>query len=221
MNTIIKDQDVGNWFGLRTEMYSKLLAYELTTEEKIKFSFSNPDAGWIDLSISSGNDIVETIQLTNVWDDDPIANIVRWLEKVHSEEHCTSAVYLEGEGRDILFQFDPFVYGNNELYDLFPNFNNMGLFSVIISEDVEKIHFAVCDRKKFVNNWYLAICDFAERQKNNTLLCFENWTNELYGKSLDRYSDNYRSNSVKMMCQKLQSEILDEACGRKKNKSQK
>jgi hypothetical protein len=204
------------WFAKRAQLYDTLASDKLPEKKDVTIHLSDPDAGWIDMEIRFNGKTIETISLTNIWGDDPLGELVRWLESVHSEDYAPSSLFHDGEAVEIIFMFDPFNFSSDEQDKNHPDYYQMGAFSIFIrnANAEERMNYAVCDRTTFVKNWYSAICNFAKRQKKNPSLIKE-WAGELYcnknswpGSMSRGVSDTYKATMTKRMMDNLHSDKL-------------
>ena len=211
------------WFAARSEMYATLASDAILPKSKVKYHFHDPEAGWVKLDILFDDKIVETLSLSNVWDTDPVRDIMHWLERTSKAILEPTCLYIDGEGDDYLLQFDPLAFPTHEQRKNFPDHEELGVFSVLnydYNADI-RLHYCVCNKKIFISTIYNAICDFAERQSKNPPAGL-NWADQLYptNHAVPNASTKDSPNSVRKMVHALQSTELDAYTGRlrKKNK---
>ena len=205
-----------SWLQKRAEMYSSVSECDFSDLKKVDFHFDDPEAGWVDMTVSFDDVAVAEISLSGVWGRDPVAELLRWTENCIRSPEVPHYLYHDGERNDFVFHFESFIFPPVEPKIENGHFYEAGLFSLFLGDNNGAMIYAMCDIKDFRTNLYNAICDFAERQKTN-VNAVRDWAWYIYDqKILGRYKegeecDDEEDNQLarKMMLDNLRSRIIE------------
>ncbi len=187
-----------SWMQKRAEMYSAIAKSDFLNLKKVDFYFADPEAGWVDMTVSFDGAAVAELSLSGVWGSDPVADLLIWTEKCIKDNHIPHYLYHDGEGRDYVFHFEELMFPPK--YDGFDykHYYSSGIFSLFIYDrGNERFIYTLCDTEEFRKNLYKAVCDFAKRQKNNDR-AVRDWAWYIYDqKVLNRYKENEKCDDEK------------------------
>ena len=186
-----------SWMQKRAEMYSAIAKSDFLNLKKVDFYFADPEAGWVDMTVSFDGAAVAELSLSGVWGSDPVADLLIWTENcIHSPE-VPHYLYHDGERDDFVFHFESFIFPPVEPKLENGHFCEAGLFSLFLGNNNGKLVYAVCDIQDFRTNLFNAIHAFAERQKIN-VNAVRDWAWYIYDqKVLNRYKENEKCDDEK------------------------
>ena len=182
-----------NWFTKRAELYKEVAAWVNKPFDEVFFDFSTPDCGWIDVSIYVNSKkrhqfpLIDTINC--------LPQIRTWLEDIVIDTKLSSDLYLELEGRVVIFHYEhirlaevgvrrKFVNKDRdkdewESFDANINEPDTGLFYLYDSgcEDIPIVCY--CKTKQFIFALYNSLIYYSSKGKYTHLIGNE-WLNKHY-----------------------------------------
>jgi hypothetical protein len=141
--------------------------------------------------------VVAELHLSGVWSD-PVADLLRWTERCIAEPNVPHYLYHDAENPELVFHFEELMFPPDDID--FEHYYATGIFSLFQSGVFDENHtdglhyvdeflYTLCDIRDFRTNLYNAVCDFAQRQKNNER-AVEDWAWFMYDrKVLSRYKE--------------------------------
>lgn len=199
------------WLKKRAEMYSYIAESGFYPLRKVGFHFSDPHAGWVDVTISIDGEEVAKACLSNVLDGDPVGEMIDWAESCTKDP--SNYCFPFGEGTDYIFHYENLLYNQSEKNG---KWLDTGIFSLFIKRmDGIQFEYALCDTKEFVESFYNAILDFAKHQETNENVVYD-WAGEIYGDGGEEYSEEDKQQARKRMIDNIKSPILEEYIKRKR-----
>lgn len=178
-----QDKPATSYYSQKAEMYAALACDELPPVKKVDFHFSNPDAGWVDLTIRFDGEEVECVPLSGVWDVDPVSEIMHWIRRLITEFERPTTLYHNGEGTEILFTFEPFLDPTDAQYERYPDFYKLGIFYLFASSHTPKMIYALCRKDDFIRSVYDAVRDFEKRLRRSKTSVRE-WASFVYSQAV-------------------------------------
>ena len=143
-----------SWMQKRAEMYSAIAKSDFLNLKKVDFYFADPEAGWVDMTVSFDGAAVAELSLSGVWGSDPVADLLIWTENcIHSPE-VPHYLYHDGERDDFVFHFESFIFPPVEPKLENGHFCEAGLFSLFLGNNNGKLVYAVCDIQDFRTNLF-------------------------------------------------------------------
>ena len=221
----MKDLVPYSWLQKHAEMYSSVSQSDFSDLKKVDFHFDDPEAGWVDMTISFDGVAVAEISLSGIWGSDPVGELLRWTENCIHTPEVPHYLYHDGERNDFVFHFESFIFPPIEPKLENGHFCESGLFSLFLGDNNGKLVYAVCDIQDFMTNLYNAIRDFAERQKIN-VNAVRDWAWYIYDqKVLGRYKEGEKCDdeeddrlAKKMMLANLRSRKIEKYIQESKKK---
>lgn len=186
------------WFLERARIYQQFGERFPKSLDKVTFSFSNPKAGWMDMTVKVNDEIKLEVPISTCFN--PFMDFSRWMQDIVKEAYQEQTVGFDYEGAGCYFHYEQLIspqIGAEVIYDENGNRTNewryfdansryeVGLF-YIYNSGMDNIPVcAVCKTKDFINSFYTALLwHFANGNKN-----FEHeW---FYGENADYKKPRY------------------------------
>lgn len=93
-----------SWFEARSKLYADVALWDKQKPDTVYFEFSEPNAGWIDVSIYSNGIKLLTFPASTVLD--PFCDLKKWLEDIVEDTKLSSEMYIDCEGRIIILHYE-------------------------------------------------------------------------------------------------------------------
>lgn len=170
--------DTPGWFEQRAKLYAEVAKWDYREPDEIYFSFSEPDCGWIDITVFTNGKKVHTFPVSQAFD--PFYQLKDWMEDIVNDNKLTSDFSVEVEGRTIIFHYEhirnaqfgsgrKFVSEEYELdewedYDA-NTYPDLGLFYLYDSAEQELPVVCYCKTKQFLFALYNGLLYYSSRTK--------------------------------------------------------
>lgn len=158
------------WFLERARIYQQLGEQFPKSLDKVTFSFSNPEAGWMNMTVKVNGETKLEVPISTCFD--PFADFSRWMQDIVKEAYQEQTVGFDYEGACCYFHYEQLTsprIGAEVIYDENGNRTNewrdydansryeVGLF-YIYNSGKDNIPFcAICKTKDFINSFYTAL----------------------------------------------------------------
>lgn len=96
--------DTPDWFEQRAKLYAEVAKWGYRKPDEIYFGFSDPDSGWIDITIYINGKKVHTFPISQAFD--PFFQLKVWMEDIVNDTKLSTDINIEVEGRTIIFHYE-------------------------------------------------------------------------------------------------------------------
>lgn len=192
------------WFELRVNVYKEVSTWINRTFDQVYFDFSKPDCGWIDVSIYINSKKACSFPLSAAFD--PFFELKMWMEDIVNDHKLSSELYLEAEGRTIIFHYEHIRLGQfgverkfisqdseQDEWEYFDANNitpDTGLFYIYYSGLEEIPVVCYCKTKDLISALYNGLMFYASRTQNAPLIGKE-WYYTFHDDNGDPIYDNW------------------------------
>ena len=171
---------LAQWHIARSKLYAQVATWEDYLPREIYFDFSNPNCGWMDISIYADGNHCHTFPVSAAFD--PFTDIKKWMEAIVDDTILAENMSIEADERTIVLHYEHVRLAEKGTKRMFTNghrahdewqqcdamsYPDIGLFYLYDSavEDIAAV--CLCNTKQFLSALYHAMLEFARNGKHD------------------------------------------------------
>ena len=169
------------WFKAKAQIYSNVAEWGDKEFDEVFFNFSNPKAGWIEMSIYIDGERLHTFPLSAALD--PFNEMRIWMEDIANDFKLSADLNIDAEGRNIVLHYErvslsevivrrKYVHEDRDK-DQWASYNAVtepesGLF-YIYDTDTETVPvLCYCQTKQLLHALYVGLLNYASRSESKS-----------------------------------------------------
>jgi hypothetical protein len=171
------------WFEQRSKLYAEVAKWDSSHIKEIYFDFSEPDCGWMDITIYLDGKRIHTFPISQCFD--PFFEMKVWMEDIVNDFKLGSDLYIEVDGRTIIMHYEHICLAslgcgvvNGYFEDKEPEWEeydtnscpDIGLFYLYDSGTKSIPVVCICKTKQFLFSLYNGLLAYAARSKSVPLI---------------------------------------------------
>lgn len=176
--------DTPQWFALRGDLYKEVSIWKNKPFDQVYFEFSKPDCGWINVTVYVNSKKKSLFPLSEA--HNPFKELRSWMEDVVNDFKLAADLYIEVEGRTIIFHYEHIKLANVgcgrkfvsddydkdewESYDANTSAPDTGLFYIYDSGKMTISVVCYCRTKDFLASLYNGLMYYASRSNHVSLI---------------------------------------------------